>query len=109
MGELTGLRISLEARTPGAGEEGGCSPGSCQHRRPEPGLTGRRVRALCPGGSWGSARCPLSCAPAADHARHARHCSPCGAHFHEIKTVSSQQTHGQKLNHYRLQVMKSVS
>lgn len=52
--------------------------------REAPGAAGVNAKEA----PWGSALCPLSCAPAADQARH---CSLYGVHFHEIKTVSSRQ------------------
>lgn len=63
-GELTGLRISLEARTPGPGEEGGGSHrvrplgtaalGSASTGDGRLGLLEGGFRVLCLGGSWGS-------------------------------------------------------
>ena len=115
MGELTGLRISLAARTPGAGEEGGSSHevGRLGAAAPGSASTGDRSLGLLEGGFRVCVREAPGALPLPSLM-----CTCCrpsqtllslrGSLSQDKDGKLPTETHGQKLNHYRLQVMKSV-
>lgn len=115
MGELTGLRISLAARTPGAGEEGGSSHevGRLGAAAPGSASMGDRSLGLLEGGFRVCVREAPGALPLPSLM--CTCCRPSQALLSLRGSLSQDkdgklptETHGQKLNHYRLQVMKSV-